>query len=299
MQQRLPTRLKPGDTIGVCAPSGVFDPALFETGLSHLRGMGFKIELPPGLGEAKGYLAGGDLHRAGIVNALFKSTKIKAILCARGGFGALRVLPHLDFAPLRHAPKFLVGFSDITAILSEGLKQCDFPMIHGPVVTSLARASTRTLDSLFCAMTEPFSDLVLQGGITLRRGRVAGTLKGGNLATLVSMVGTLYSPDFTDSILFLEDTGEPAYKIDRMLTQLCLAGVLAGVRGVVLGTFDRCGDVSKIYDIVTERFDDPMVPILAGLDAGHGEPNLSLPLGVRLILDADRHTLGVAPAGKL
>ena len=207
--------------------------------------MGFEIELPPGLGEAKGYLAGGDLHRAGIVNALFKSTKIKAILCARGGFGALRMLPHLDFAPLRHRPKFLVGFSDITAVLSEGLKQCAFPMIHGPVVTSLARASIRTLDSLFCALTEPFPGMALQGGITLRGGRVAGTLMGGNLATLVSMVGTLFQPDFNGAILFLEDTGEPAYKVDRMLTQLFLAGGLAGVRGVVLGTFDRCGERVK------------------------------------------------------
>jgi muramoyltetrapeptide carboxypeptidase len=204
------------------------------------------------------------------------------------------VLPHLDFTLLRHRPKILVGFSDITAVLSEGLKQCGFPMIHGPVVTSLARASTRTLESLFCALTEPFSGMALDRGVTLRRGRVAGVLKGGNLATLVSMVGTRYAPDFTDSILFLEDTGEPAYKIDRMLTQLCLAGCLAGVRGVLLGNFDRCGDVSRIYDIVVERFDDPMVPILAGLDAGHGETNLCLPLGARLVLDADRHTLGTA-----
>ncbi len=294
----MPARLKPGDTIGVCAPSGAFDPVVFESGLCRLRQMGFKIELPPDLGVSKKYLAGPDLHRAAIVNALFKSRTVKAILCARGGFGALRMLPHLDFTPLRHRPKFLVGFSDITAVLSEGIKQCDFSMIHGPVVTSLARASTRTLDSLFCALTEPFPGMVLQGGITLRSGRAEGVLKGGNLATLVSMVGTLFQPDFNGAILFLEDTGEPAYKIDRMLTQLCLAGALAGIRGVVLGSFDRCGDVSTIHEIVAERFDDPMVPILAGLEAGHGEPNLSLPLGVRLVLDADRHTLGAALPGK-
>lgn len=292
-----PSSLKPGDTIGICAPSGAFDPARLGEGVVQLRRMGFEVQLPPGLGEVSGYFAGHDLHRAAILNDLFKNTGIKAILCARGGFGALRVLPHLDFSLLRNAPKLLVGFSDITAILSEGTKQLASSMIHGPVVTSLANASTRTLECLFKTLTEPFSSTVLQGTKTLRRGRVSGILKGGNLATLVSMVGTRFEPDFKDSILFVEDTQEPAYKIDRMFTQLFLAGLTVGVRGVVLGSFYRCGDLSEIYDIVAERFDDPMVPILAGVDAGHGEPNLCIPLGCRATLDADSQTLGVAIGG--
>lgn len=287
----IPSYLNPGDTLGLCAPSGAFDEVRFQSGLEHLRAMGFQIHLPPGLGKAKGYLAGTDMHRAAIINDLFKSKKIKAILCARGGFGALRVLPYLDYGLLKATPKFLVGFSDITAILSEGVKKCSFPMIHGPVVTSLAAASQKTLESLFLALTQPFSEIVLENGKTIRRGRAVGTLSGGNLATLVSMAGTLFQPDFNDSILLLEDTGEPPYKVDRMLTQLDLAGILSGVRGVVLGTFDRCTDVSMIYDIVAERFDDPMVPILAGLEVGHGDPNISIPLGVRVCLDADKHRL--------
>jgi len=292
-QIHLPSPLKAGDTIGVCAPSGAFDPSLLEAGIAQLRRMGFFVHLPPGLNEVSGYLAGHDRHRAALVNDLFKSTEIKAVLCARGGFGALRVLPYLDFTLLQNSPKFLIGFSDITAILSEGLGQCTSPMIHGPVITSLAGASTRTLESLFQIMTEPFSQIVIKGSQTLSKGSASGVLKGGNLATLVSMVGTVFEPNFKGSILFLEDTAEPAYKIDRMLTQLRLSGILTGVKGVVLGSFDRCGDISDIHGIVAEVFNNCPVPILAGVDAGHGEPNLCIPLGSRAILDADGQTLGV------
>lgn len=293
----MPPYLKPGDTIGVCAPAGSFDPVRFEAGLSRIRDMGFGIHLPPGLSAQKRYLAGGDVHRAGIVNDFFQDRRIKAILCARGGFGALRVLPHLDFQLLNNNPKFVVGFSDITALLAEGVKQCPFPMIHGPVVTSLAHASMESVASLLQVLSGPIPGILLANGKTVRGGRASGTLVGGNLATLVSMAGTRFQPDFTDCILFLEDTGEPPYKIDRMLTQMAFSGMLAGVRGVVLGTFDRCGDETMIHEIVTERFNDSQVPILAGLDAGHGGTNLSLPLGVSVILDADSHGLTFEAGG--
>ena len=292
-QVHLPSPLKAGDAIGVCAPSGAFEPVLLEAGIAQLRKMGFFVHLPPGLNEVSGYLAGNDRHRAALVNDLFKSTEIKAVFCARGGFGALRVLPFLDFTLLKNSPKLLIGFSDITAILSQGIEQCTSPMIHGPVITSLAGASVRTLESLFQIMTEPFSQIVIRGRQTLSRGSASGILKGGNLATLVSMVGTPFQPDFEGSILFLEDTAEPAYKIDRMLTQLRLSGLLTGVKGVVLGSFDRCGDIADIHGIVAEVFNNYPVPILAGVDAGHGEPNLCIPLGSKAILDADGQTLGV------
>ncbi|MCP4114052.1 MAG: LD-carboxypeptidase [Desulfobacteraceae bacterium] len=293
----MPPYLKPGDAIGVCAPSGVFDPVRFEAGLSRIRDMGFEIHLPPGLGAQERYLAGDDAHRAGIVNDLFQDSGIKAILCARGGFGVLRILPHLNFSLLNRKPKFLVGFSDITALLAEGVKQCPFPMIHGPVVTSLAQASRESVESLLRALSGPVSEVGLVNGKTIRRGRVSGLLAGGNLATLTSMAGTRFQPDFNGCILFLEDINEPPYKVDRMLTQMGLSGLLAGVRGVVLGGFDHCGDEAILHDIVQERFNDPRVPILAGLDAGHGAINLSLPLGAPVTLDADTHRLIFAPGG--
>jgi muramoyltetrapeptide carboxypeptidase len=291
----MPPYLKPGATIGVCAPSGSFDPVRFEAGLSRVRDMGFEVHLPPGLSAQKRYLAGDDVHRAGIVNDLFQDPGIDAVLCARGGFGALRILPYLDFDLLNNHPKFVVGFSDITALLAEGVKQCPFPMIHGPVVTSLANASRESIDSLLLALSGPVPGMHLANGKIIRRGRASGRLVGGNLATLVSMVGTRFQPDFNDGILFLEDIREPAYKVDRMLTQMAFSGILAGVRGVVLGTFDHCGDETMIHDIVRERFNDPRVPILAGLSAGHGETNISLPLGGVVTLDADKHQLTFAP----
>jgi len=127
--------------------------------------------------------------------------------------------------------------------------------------------------------------------MTLRSGRATGVLCGGNLTTLCHLLGTPYQPSFRHRILFLEDRGEAAYRIDRMLTQLKLAGCLDGIRGLILGSFTDCGSEQEIFEIVADRFPDASVPILAGFPAGHAEPNLTLPLGIKAVLDADRQAL--------
>jgi len=284
-------KLKPGDTIGVCAPSGSFDCELFEQGLGVIRDMGFQVHVPRDLGRRKRYLAGNDRHRAGMLEALFLDENIHGIICARGGFGAMRTLPYIDYGLVKKNTKPFVGFSDASALLSVLEERCSCAVFHGPVVTSLARASRRTADSLFDALTGCVEAFPVKSGRVLLPGRAAGIVSGGNLATLCHLTGTAFQPDFNKKILFLEDVGEVPYKIDRMLSHMKMAGVFSGVKGVVAGSFEGCGSRGMIDEIISEVFDDLEVPVLAGLDAGHGEHNLCLPLGGRAELNADDHSL--------
>ena len=308
MDMIFPESLKAGDTIGVCAPSGSFDISVFQRGLDTIRDMGMKVYVPDGIYMKKRYLAGDDINRAEIINDLFKDKTVKAILCARGGFGAMRVLPLLDYEKIRNNPKIFVGFSDVTAILVTLIHRCSFQVFHGPVVTSLASASEETLESFFNILTSSSPDLLsfcpdspvlsrissLQGGrVSLREGlsicsgRATGILSGGNLATLSHLTGTFFQPDFKGCILFFEDIREPPYKIDRMLTQMKMSGQFNGIKGVIAGSFHDCGDKEMIFEILEETFKDFHIPVMAGLKAGHGKVNLTLPFGRKVTMDTD------------
>ena len=291
--------LKSGDTLGICAPSGIYDETLFQKGLQVLEEMGFNIYLPSGLSAEKRYLAGDDAHRAEILNRLIHDDAVQGILCARGGYGAMRILSMIDFQGLKKSPKPFVGYSDVTAILSVIGKASGVQVIHGPVVTSLGKNDRATRESLFQALTGVWDDIQLPRGRTLVPGKALGVLTGGNLATLVHLMGTPYQPNFNGCILFIEDICEPPYKIDRMLSQMAMASLFKGVRGVVMGTFEDCGTMEQIEDIVWEIFQEEGVPILAGLEAGHGITNLCLPLGRKMILDADAQCLILAHAGNV
>ncbi len=291
MKKTISPMLKPGDTLGVCAPSGAFEAEPFERGLDVIRKMGFKVYLPDSIHSKKRYLAGDDALRADSVNTLFAMDEIKAIVCARGGFGVLRMLSHVDYDLIKQHPKPFVGFSDITALLFALVQRAHISVIHGPVVTSLGFAEQETKVSFFNALTCQPSAITLQKGSPVVGGMASGTLIGGNLATLVHLTGTRFEPDLTGCILFLEDIGEPAYKIDRMLTHLKMADVLSGINGVLLGSFHDCGDDTVIMEIVSEIFHDMNVPVLAGFLSGHGRMNLSLPMGFTVNLDADNHRL--------
>jgi muramoyltetrapeptide carboxypeptidase len=289
---RKPRRLKPGGVIGIAAPASPFGRESFDRGVKVLHDMGFETVIPDGLSAAEGYLAGPDGHRAAVLQQLFEDAHVDAIICARGGYGSMRILPLLDYDRIAAHPKVFLGFSDVSALLSAITRRCGFAGFHGPVVTTLADASESTRTALLSAIASA-APLVLSppSAVTVRPGRAAGVVCGGNLTTLCHLLGTPYEPSFRNRILFLEDRGEAAYRIDRMLTQLKLSGCLEGVRGLMLGSFIGCGSDQEIFEIVGNRFADASVPILAGLPAGHTEPNLTLPLGVQAVLDADRHTL--------
>jgi muramoyltetrapeptide carboxypeptidase len=289
---RKPRRLRAGAVIGIAAPASPFDRESFEQGEQTLRAMGFETVIPEGIWTADRYLAGPDEHRAAVLQQLFENERIDAVICVRGGYGSLRILPLLDFDRIAAHPKIFIGFSDATALLTAITRRCGFATFHGPVVTSLANASAPTLAALSAAVASgaPLSYRPA-AAVTVRPGVASGIVSGGNLTTLCHLLGTPFQPSFRNRILFLEDRGEAAYRIDRMLTQLKLAGCLEGIRGLVLGTFTDCGPLSEILEIVSDRLAGTDIPVLAGMEAGHAEPNLTLPLGIKAVLDADRGLL--------
>ena len=284
-----PPSLHAGDRIAVVAPSGPADPALLERGCSVLRGLGLEVSVgkhaldrnPSGLT----YLAGSDADRAADLQAAWCDPRIAAVFCARGGYGATRVLDHLDWdAMSRAAPKLLHGSSDITALHTAFGRRLSVPTSFGPMVAALiADADPEALahlrEGLFGAGAP------VRGSRALRGGRARGVLTGGNLTLLTAMLGTPYAPEpATGRIAFLEDVDEAPYRVDRMLTQLLQSGWFEGVAGIALGTWTGCGDLDAVF---ADRLTPIGAPILAGVPAGHGPRQLTLRLGAGAVLDAD------------
>ena len=283
--------LKAGDLIGVAAPSARFDSGESEKGIQVLERMGFRVRVPDRIYDARRYLAGNDATRARVLTELFRDPEIKAVIAVRGGYGAMRILPLLDWDLLRRHPTRFIGFSDATALISCLVSTVGITAVHGPNLVSLARADHKTLEGFEQAITGRFESLSLAGGTCLIPGQARGRLTGGNLATLAHMTGTKFQPDFTRSILFLEDVGEPAYKIDRMLTQMKMAGVFDQIRGVVLGDFYDCPNPEYIPEILTETFAPLNVPVMTGIPAGHGPVNVAFPMGNDVMFDTASATL--------
>ena len=287
-----PPRLKPGDTIGIVAPAGPFDPEKFMKGKTVLESMGFRTFFDEGIFQKHGFLAGTDIQRADQVNRLFADPTVQAIACARGGYGSMRILSFLDFENIQKHPKIFLGFSDISALLSVLYDRCGLVTFHGPVVTTLAKATEKTIMAMKMALTSGAPlDLIPEDGTVIKPGVCSGILAGGNLTTLCHLVGTSYTPNFKGKILLLEDVGEMPYRIDRMLTQMKLAGCFNGISGLILGAFKECGYLNEIGEIFNNIFEDADIPILAGFDMGHGEHNLTIPMGLGATLDTDKKRL--------
>lgn len=288
----LPPRLCQGDKIGVAAPASPFASETFKQGIETLEQLGFDPVIPQGVFEQDKYLAGSDGHRAGQLNELFGDKTIRAIICARGGYGTLRILSGLDFDLIRSNPKILVGFSDVSSLLSTVFLQTGLVTFHGPMVTSLAGTQKGMGKALLAAVSDD-TPLAIRAEtpVVLQSGVGSGPVAGGNLTTLCHLLGTPYEPVWKGHILFLEDINEAVYRIDRMLTQLKLAGCLDGLTGVVLGTFKDCGDQDVIYRLVMDLLDSDGPPIVAGFDIGHGNANVTLPIGLTATLDANQGTL--------
>ncbi len=287
-----PPRLVPGDTIGIVAPASPFDQERFNKGVAVLESMGFRISFDDDIFIEQGYLAGTDAQRADFLNRLFADREIKAIVCVRGGFGAMRVLALLDYEAIEKHPKIFVGFSDISALLSVLDTRCGLVAFHGPMVTTLADADQETKEALMAALTSDVKlELIPANGRVIKPGQASGPIVGGNLTTLCHLVGTPYAPSYNGKIVFFEDRGEAAYRIDRMLSQMKLAGCFEGLVGMVLGSFEDCGEFDEICRITAEMFKDAGIPVLAGFDIGHGKTNITIPLGIEATLDADQQRL--------
>ncbi len=289
-----------GSRVGIAAPAGKLGIKRFNNGMRMLTMMGYRITVTPVAAAFNGYLAGTDAHRAESLNRLFADPGLDAILCARGGYGCMRLLPLLDWEALDRHPKAIIGFSDISALLMAVYQQCRLAVFHGPVVTGLGKESYRSILSMQAALYERrYRCIRLENPQILAPGCAKGPLIGGNLTTLCHLLATPWMPDFSGHILFLEDIDESVYRIDRMLTQMKLAGCFESIAGLVLGRFTRCGPVHDIFRLFYQEFKHLAVPIVTGLPVGHEGVNLTLPIGVAAQLDAGKGCLTIASAVKL
>jgi muramoyltetrapeptide carboxypeptidase len=293
----LPPPLRRGDAVRVVAPSSPFDPAALEKGVEVLSGrLGLRPRMRSDLVSRRAYLAGEDSRRAEEWREAVADPEARAIFCARGGYGAMRILPAVDPAPLLARPKALVGFSDITA-LHAVLNRAGVATVHGPVVTQLGRApedAVRHLEALLFggvpragAWEVPAPGAGVVAARTIRPGRASGPLLGGTLSILAHLAGTPFLPPLDGAILLLEDVGEKPYRVDRCLTQLRLAGALDGVAAVAVGQLIDCDDGGVLAaDVVREAVLALGIPAVEGVPAGHDDANFALPLGARATLVA-------------
>ena len=279
--------------MGVLAPASPCPVNELEIGCAILKKLGLEVVVDVGSESLQsGYLAGSDGYRASRFNQFVQDSEIRGLFCARGGYGSLRILPELSYDHLRSTPKPLVGFSDITALLLACYRQTGLVCFHGPTVASLATVDQNTVDSLWKALstTEPVQ-LHFPEALCLKPGSGMGTVLGGNFTTLSHLLGTNFFPSFAGAILFLEDRGEPPYRIDRMLTQLLHTGFFGDVAGLILGDFSDSGSHDELNELVQERLASTSFPILSGAPIGHEQQNLTLPLGLPATLDAGAGTL--------
>ena len=297
MNKQVPLRLKPGQTIGITAPSGPVNTDDFLKGKAFLESLGLKVAVSKAIFEKTGYLAGPDRIRVGEMNRLVNDPNIHAIICARGGYGALRILRDLDFKAFARHPKIFMGCSDISALLCAVLEKSNMVVFHGPTVCQMGKKDVVTRLFLADAIMKNRPYLVeAVDSIIITPGQAQGPVLGGNLTILCHLLSTGFLPDFKGCILLLEDVGEAPYRIDRMLTQLLLAGRLDHVAGIALGDFTRCGDPNQVYRVFKDRLGNLNIPVLAGFPVGHGATNVTVPLGPVAVLDTDTNTLSYPEA---
>ena len=291
MKIKLP-RLEKGDRIGIVAPAGPVLQEAIQPGLDFIESHGFEPVCSPHLYEQKGYLAGEDKARVKDLHAMFREKKIKAVLCARGGYGTHRILQKLDYGLFSRNPKIFVGYSDITALLFALFKKSGLITLHGPVLRDLLKGEGRNAALLLKLMTsDELTTVNFPSGTAVKKGRAEGVVLGGNLSLICHLIGTPFLPSFKGKLLFIEEKGEPLYRVDRMLTHLLLSGGLEKCAGLMVGSFEECGDPAFVIDLVRERCSKLNMPILTGLPAGHGEDNVPLPVGVRAVLDTGKMSL--------
>jgi muramoyltetrapeptide carboxypeptidase len=297
--------------VGLVEPAGFSDgPAQIEAVKATIASMNLRAKVGRYVASRYGYLAGTDQQRASDLNAMFEDDEVRAIFAVRGGWGSARLLPLLDWRTIRANPKLLIGSSDITALHLAIAARAGFPTIHAPNAASSWQEISRTsFQSLaFDGATPTFGDRSPTGELfdtqrwsttTIREGRARGRLLGGNLSVLAALVGTPWLPKFDGAILFLEDVGEAEYRIDRLLSQLALSGLLRKVAGVVFGQCTRCTSGTADYigftapEILQQYLLPLGVPAFYGANVGHIANQLCLPAGARVEIDASLGTIRI------
>jgi muramoyltetrapeptide carboxypeptidase len=256
-----------------------------------LESAGYKVLLGAHVFDQKDYLAGDDQDRLEDLHAMFRDPTVKAIFCARGGYGSLRLLDKIRYDLIQENPKIFVGFSDITALLMAIHAKTGLVTFHGPMVRGLTQNECKNWDNLLGLLSSgsPLEMGLIDVSVQMP-GRAEGLLIGGNLSLISHLLGTPFLPSLDNCILFIEDRGEQLYRVDRMLTHLALTGQLKDISGLIACEFLDCGDTGAINTLLTDMLADFDIPFVTGLAVGHGLKNLTLPFGMMGVLDTDPTT---------
>jgi muramoyltetrapeptide carboxypeptidase len=306
-----PPRLKVGDTVGLISPAGYIDRKDIEDIKKDLAKLGLKVKLGAHVYNRYGYLAGSDANRAADVNAMFADSSVQAILPMRGGWGCNRILPLLDYSLIRSHPKIIIGLSDITSLLIGIYANSGLVTFHGPTGQStwnpftvdyvkrvLFNGEVFTLQNLKTSDNRTITPVQ-----TITSGKVRGKLVGGNLSVLAAMVGSPYLPSWKETILFVEEIGEEVYRVDRLLTQLKLAGILEQITGFVFGQCTDCDSLTRqnaqkdgeesltLAQVLRDHIQPLGIPAWNGSMIGHIKDKFTLPVGVEVEIDASQGTI--------
>ena len=302
-----PPRLKVGDTVGLINPASPIEPKDIEQVKQTLAGLGLKVKLGAHILDRYGYLAGTDANRAADVNAMFADASVQAILTLRGGWGCNRILPLLHYDRYRASPKILMGYSDITALLLAIYARSGIVTFHGAVGTSTwnpftvdyVRRIMLNGEAVTLQNPRPNRDNLTTTPIpveTITPGKARGKLVGGNLSVLAAMVGSAYLPSWKQTILFVEEIGEDPYRVDRMLTQLKLAGILPQIAGFIFGQCTNCvpknqEDSLTLAQVLTDHIQPLGIPAWYGSMIGHIKDKFTVPVGLEVEINANQGTI--------
>lgn len=306
-----PPRLRSGDKVGLVSPAtAAFETEATEIWVDALESLGFKVALGENYYDRHGYFAGEDAARASDINTFFRDVDIKMIF-ARGGWGAPRLLPLLDYELIRENPKVLLGYSDATALINAVHAKTGLVTFHGPSPLNnfsaehfrrvIMNGEQYTLNNP--AFITDNSLVQTENRIrTIRGGKATGRILGGNLSLLTAVTGSGYLPDWDDCILFIEDVDEAVYRIDRMMTELSLAGVLGKIRGFVFGRCTECepgigfGSLT-MEEMLAEHVAPLGIPAFSGSMIGHIDEQFTIPLGIDVEIDADAGSIRMLESG--
>lgn len=302
-----PKRLKKGDLIGIISPSSSPDDLLrIDKGVSYLESLGYNVKVGKNVGHYNGYLAGTDEERVKDLHGMFADKNVKAIICVRGGYGSPRLLDKIDFKLITNNPKIFVGYSDITALQMAFLAKTGLLTFAGPMLAvDFYNSVSPYTEEMFWALVtsnKKYGRIKLpehEKTFTIVKGSAKGRIAGGNLATLVSLIGTKYFPDMKNKLLVLEEVNEAPYRIDRMLNQLRLTGVFKMISGLILGAFTDCHEADpekktlSLGEVVSDYVDDLKIPVIYNFTHGHLRDNVTVPIGANFKLNASRSIIEI------
>lgn len=310
-QRILPARLKEGDLIGLVTPGSPISREQLEACVSKLEGLGFRCTYEESVLSEYGYFAGSDQERADELMGMFLREDVDAILCVRGGYGSIRILDLLDYDQIKNNPRAFIGYSDITALLNAIYQETGLVTYHGLMgVSDFNRFSIKSFKKVLMEAEESYKypykrEKSTKGNLeydryTLSGGKAEGLMVGGNISVLDSIIGTRFEPDFEGKLVFLEDVEEKTYRMDKMLFHLLSGTNLKKAAGLILGACDQCnsGEAPKLaLNVALEDLLKPLgIPVSYGLSFGHIKRMLTMPIGIRAAMDADKNSFELLEA---